>query len=281
MAERSITTSEVFLPIDFTLPAYFPLGFAKPLTHETHSNPLLVKLLAIRSAQWQISNFELAQARKVNQHLQETLEAERTRISRDLHDQLGQALVGMKFELTNLKQHLEEPQLNRQRLQDKAAALMAAADALAKSMHQIAWDLRPSLLDDFGLAATLESHAASFQALTGVHCTVTSHLAGIQLTPGASTGIFRMAQEALTNVARHAQATEAHMTLTRSGEHVVLEIRDNGKGIQADDQHKSTSMGLLGMGERAHLLGGTAEVAGVTGQGTTITIKVPLAGNCV
>jgi len=232
--------------------------------------------LVIRATQLKLSNSKLTEARELSERLRQTLEDERTRIAREIHDQLGQPLTGLKFDVAYIKDRLNADPVDRQQLRDKTVAIMALLDDTLETVRHIASDLRPSSLDDLGLVAALEWQAQTFQTRTSVRCEVVSNVPDIQLDQGAATGLFRMAQEALTNVARHAQATQAWVTLIEEDGLLTLEVRDDGKGFSESDKRVSKSLGLLGLAERARLLGGTAEVTSKLGKGTTVTIKVPL-----
>jgi len=176
-----------------------------------------------------------------------------------------------------MKVRLTADQVDPRELYDKAETMMILLDDTIETVRHIASDLRPGILDDLGLVAALEWQAQTFQERMGVRCEVTSNAPDIQLGRDAATGLFRMAQEVLTNVARHAHATQVHMALIDEGEALTLEVRDNGKGISESDKRESKSLGLLGLAERARLLGGTAQVASELGKGTTLTIRIPKA----
>jgi two-component system sensor histidine kinase UhpB len=149
-------------------------------------------------------------------------------------------------------------------------------DTTIQSVRRITTDLRPGVLDNFGLVAAIEWQAQEFQTRTGIRCTFTSTLENIELEEECCTAVFRILQEALTNVARHAGATRASVSLTEAARHLVLEVRDNGRGMTDSDLSKPKSFGLWGMQERASLLGGELHISGVQGTGTTLTVRIPL-----
>jgi signal transduction histidine kinase len=136
-------------------------------------------------------------------------------------------------------------------------------------------ELRPELLDQLGLVAALEWEAERFQKRSGLKCQFTSELGEFQFDPKKSIALFRIFQEAVTNVARHAQATTVEVSVRREKNDVLLEIKDNGIGIEPNAEHKARSFGLVGMRERAVLLGGTLEITGIKGRGTTILVRMP------
>lgn len=247
------------------------------------TNTELVQQVATQTALLQISNAQLLQSRQLSEHLRETLEADRTRISREIHDQLGQVLTGLKFDVAfikgRVKHDLVSP-IDLQTIRTKAVEMMTLIDSTIETVRDIAADLRPSILDDLGLVAALEWHAETFQNRTGVLCEVVSNASDVPLDRIARTNLFRIAQEALTNVTRHAQATQVYMTLIEEEDALVFEVRDNGVGIVKNDHIISKSLGLLGIEERARLLGGTAQVTSEVNKGTTVVIRIPLDSNC-
>lgn len=151
-------------------------------------------------------------------------------------------------------------------------------DTTIHVVRRIASELRPSVLDTLGLAAALEWQAQQFQAHTGIMCRYEGAAEHLGLDQEQATAIFRIFQEALTNVLRHAQATRIDVTLEEEAAALVLTISDNGRGITEDEPYGQHSLGLLGMRERAHLIGGRLDITGIKGQGTTVLLRVPYAG---
>ncbi len=137
--------------------------------------------------------------------------------------------------------------------------------------------MRLSILDDLGLVAAIEWQAEQFEARTGISCLVESFVDNLDLSLEQDTAIFRILQEALTNIIRHAQATRVNILIQGNGE-FVLEVRDNGRGITEEENAATQSLGLLGMRERAHFVGGRIELTGVAGSGTVLTLRVPIHG---
>ncbi|CAG0932601.1 two-component system, NarL family, sensor histidine kinase ComP [Thermoflexales bacterium] len=203
-------------------------------------------------------------------------EEERTQIARELHDQLGQALTAMKFDLAWLTDRLVQKDAT---LAQKAKAITTQMDTMIKTVRRIATELRPGMLDDLGLAASLEWLARDFEKRTGIGCEVRAHSPDLILPRAPSLALFRIFQEALTNVARHASARLIEVSLTASPEALILEVHDDGRGIQASEIAGLHSLGLLGMRERAQRLGGTFEIQGVPGDGTIVTVSIPLKPN--
>jgi len=215
------------------------------------------------------------QLRALAARVQSAREDERTYVAREIHDELGQTCTALKMDLVLLVQQLPK---NRRRAHERAQSMVKLIDDMIHSLRRIASELRPGTLDDLGLLAAIEWQAQEFESRSGVKCHLALPQAEIALDSDRSTAIFRIFQETLTNVARHANATRVNVRLVGDAESLTLEVTDNGKGIDETRASAHNSLGLLGMRERALLLGGEFNVAGVSGQGTTVTLRVPLAG---
>ena len=200
-------------------------------------------------------------------------EEERTQIARELHDQLGQALTAMKFDLAWLTDRLVQKDAT---LAQKAKTVTAQMDTMIKTVRRIATELRPGMLDDLGLAASIEWQARDFEKRTGIVCAVSVPAEDLPLARAQSVALFRIFQEALTNVARHASAQHIEVKLTATPEALTLQVHDDGRGIQAQEIAGLHSLGLLGMRERAKRLGGTFDIQGVPGDGTIVTVSIPV-----
>jgi len=211
------------------------------------------------------------QLRALAARLQSVREEERTRVAREIHDELGQAMTAIKLDLAALMRELpaggEGPALRVERL-------LKLVDATIQSVRRIATELRPGILDDLGLAAAVEWAAEEFQARTGITCHITLPERDIALDSERSTAVFRIFQETLTNVARHANASEVAVTLAREGDNLFLEVHDNGKGIPDEGLIEPQSLGILGMRERASLLGGDLTITRGSGGGTTVKVRI-------
>lgn len=216
------------------------------------------------------------QLRALTAYLQFVREEERTRIAREVHDELGQMLTNLKIELAWLSARLPK---HRRLLQEKARQMLGHVDALAHTVRQIVTELRPGILDDFGLVAALEWQAGEFQRRTGLRCTFVSDVTREKWDGDITTALFRIFQETLTNVLRHAQATRVDVHLWQDDEMLFLEVADNGRGITPEDVANTRSVGLLGMRERAALLGGDISFTGASGRGTTVLIRLPIASD--
>lgn len=208
-------------------------------------------------------------------HLQDGREKERAYVAREIHDEFGQALTALKMDLSWLSKRLpaDEP-----RLAKRAGAMSELIDSTIQTVRRVATELRPGLLDDLGLVAALEWQAEEFAERSGIDCELHVGEEEIVLHENLATALFRIFQETLTNVARHAEATEVHVELEDRPHELVLIVRDNGKGITADQVSSAKSLGLIGIRERAHFWGGDVVFHGIPGQGTTVTVRIPRAG---
>ncbi len=211
--------------------------------------------------------------RELSEALLSMREEERARISHAIHDELGQALTGLKMDVAWLQRHLGPDQTA---LREKTRAMSELIDATVQTVRQIAAALRPGILDDVGLVAAVEWQLQEFEARSGIQCQLTGNVEESALDADRSTAAFRIFQEALTNVARHAQATRLEVSLEETATHLTLQVRDNGRGIAPTEISHPKSIGLLGMRERARQWGGTLEIQGAPGSGTMLTLRLPL-----
>lgn len=213
-----------------------------------------------------------ARLAELTAHIEQVKEQERTRIAREIHDELGGNLTAIKMALAMLTRRLpaDQPQLA-----DKAAYVEALVDRTIDAVHRISLDLRPSMLD-FGIVAALAWQVREFEKQVGYPCSMRANADEIELGLDASTALFRVFQEALTNIARHAHASRVTVRLQRQRQQLVLRVSDNGAGIGDGDRAKPASFGLRGMHERVAALGGTLALARAPTGGTVVTIKIPL-----
>jgi two-component system sensor histidine kinase UhpB len=222
------------------------------------------------------------QMRALSARLESMREEERTRISREVHDELGQLLTGLKMEVRWAEKRISEidghmPQLHP--ILDKLVEASELADQTIECVQKIGEELRPGVLDNLGLAAAIKHEAKRFQDRSAIACHTKLPEVFPDLKEKVATAMFRIFQETLTNVARHAEATAVHIELRQDQEHIVLEVRDNGKGISAENLANPRSLGLLGMKERAALLGGEIVFERATPQGTQVTLRIPEQAN--
>ena len=210
--------------------------------------------------------------RSLSAHLISLREEERTLLAREMHDELGQALTALKMDLTWLSNKLPEGQVP---LAEKTASMLKLVNSTVTAVKRISTGLRPGLLDDLGLVAAMEWQAGEFQARTGIKTGLVFKPDDIMVDNERATALFRIFQEVLTNVARHAAATRIDAYLREKDGALELSVRDNGKGIEQKMVDGSKSLGLIGMRERCHHLGGTVDIRGKSGKGTTVTINLP------
>ncbi len=216
------------------------------------------------------------QLRALAARLENMREEEGKRIAREVHDNLGQALTVLNmnlFELGSKVSELDnEPQ--RESLLSGVRNMSNLIDTTVHTVREIATELRPRMLDDLGLAAAMEWQARDFQDRTGIQCELVSD--DINLDQERSTGIFRIFQEIMTNVARHAKANRVNIRLKEDTDKIILEVEDDGIGISEEEIHNPRSLGLLGMRERALLFEGSIDITGGQGRGTIVTVNVPV-----
>ena len=212
------------------------------------------------------------QLRNLAAHLLSVREEERARISREVHDELGQSLTAVKMDLAWLAGRL--PRRNGRMLK-RICSTRQLANSIIQSVRRISTELRPAVLD-LGLAAAVEWQVQDFEARSGIQCKVRLLTRDV-VASNASTAMFRIFQETLTNIARHASATRADVVLQKQRDRLVLLVHDNGRGFDQADPSLSKSLGLLGMRERAAILGGRVNISSAPGKGTTVTAWIPLA----
>jgi PAS domain S-box-containing protein len=210
--------------------------------------------------------------------LESVREEERTRIALEVHDVLGQALTGLKLDVAWTHKRIAESidSLRHAAVLARLDSAKELLDSTIQSVRDIATTLRPGVLDEIGLEAAVEWQAREFQHRTGIGSNTTIRPRNMALSPEQSTALFRILQEILTNVARHAQATNVDIRLEQSGEQVSLQVRDDGRGITGVEQSGPKAFGLLGMRLRAQQQGGSFDIQGTSGTGTTVTVNIPL-----
>jgi PAS domain S-box-containing protein len=212
--------------------------------------------------------------RNLSGRLQFLLEEERTRISREIHDELGQALTALKIDLSLTRKSLVSGGHAEQSA--KVQENERAVNRIIRTMRKIATDLRPGILDELGVAPAIEWMAKDFQNRTGIGCKVVLEGVGKISDTVRATAIFRIVQEALTNVMRHAAASRVNVSFKKKDHTLVVEVRDNGIGITEGRITGSKSLGLIGIRERVRLLGGEAVIGGKPGKGTLVRVILPI-----
>jgi len=214
------------------------------------------------------------QLRELSGHLLAAREEERTRVAREIHDELGQILTAAMIELSSIRGKYKK----QGPLVEKIRSVSALLDGAVRDIQRICSELRPRLLDHLGLRAAIEWETGLFSRRTGIKCTLEMPADKKKFPPAVATSLFRIWQEALTNVARHSGATEVAIRLAVERGAVMLRIKDNGRGISREKLAGKKSFGIMGMHERAYDLGGIVTIKGTRNKGTTVTVEVPLAG---
>ena len=220
------------------------------------------------------------QLRALTNRLQQAREEEAMRIARELHDQLGRCLTAMKMDVDGIERGLAgaAAEADLGALTEKVRRMNETLDETVYTVRRIAAELRPGVLDDLGLSAAIEWQARDFQRRSGVSCVVRAPEEDLPLSRDQATALFRIFQESLTNVARHAKATKVWVNLSKEEGAVVLEVEDDGVGISSARLAERHSLGLLGMRERVAAFGGEIELAGMPGQGTAVVVRMPVSG---
>ena len=223
-----------------------------------------------RSAEIQLEHSH-EQLRHLSAYLQSLREKEKANLAREIHDSLGQALASTKIELSLLKKKFEgSEEIDRDAISQKLKEITEGVDETIRTVKALSTELRPGVLDKFGLAAAIEWQCGEFSRRMQIKCSCNVPEQELSLSNDISTALFRILQEALTNVAVHSQATAVDLTLKVDGSRVTLTIADNGRGITEEEIQAPPSLGLLGMRERVEFLKGSFTVTGKPGKGTTI-----------
>lgn len=213
--------------------------------------------------------------RQLTEHIQNVREEERIGIAREIHDELGQQLTVLKMDIAWLNKKLESAD---NKIKGRLKTILEMLDNTVKTVRKISSDLRPSMLDDLGLVAALEWHSQEFSRRTGIKIDFASDIGEKTINPKLATALYRIYQESLTNVARHAYATAVEASLKSDDNHLVLTIQDNGKGFALYGIENKKTLGILGMRERAKMLGGEYYISSIPGSGTSITVRLPENG---
>jgi len=268
--------------IGFEVEHYHKDGHIVPLDVATSGIDIDGKLYALafhrdiserRRAEQELTRSQ-QELRGLSKAANEALEAERRRTARELHDELGQLLTALKMDLESLRSALppNEPDLGK-----RALAMHAMLDTTITATRRIAADLRPLMLDDLGLAAALDWLTQTFSRQTGIATDLVIDDTVAQVPEPIASALYRITQESLTNVTKYAQATTTEIRLERDGDWVQLTVRDNGRGIEAAEQNKHGTFGLLGIRERVMLLSGEITIRGEQGRGSEVRARIPLA----
>jgi PAS domain S-box-containing protein len=274
---RRYTEGDLALAEELARRAAMAVDNARLYAEAQQLNAELEERVAQRTADLQAAIAQLENSRAqlllLAQHEQTRREEDRARMAREIHDELGQALTGLKMDLAWLHKHTRPKQKD---LLQKFRDMSDLVDTTIQDVRRIATELRPGMLDDLGLVPAMEWQLQEFQKRSGIRCRFTSSLEEVALNAEEATVLFRILQETLTNVARHAAATRVEVSLHEEQGYVRLRVQDNGRGITASEVEGSRSFGLLGMRERVLLRSGDFDIQGTPGRGTTVVIRLPL-----
>lgn len=267
---------EVFVRKDGTV---FPVSFvATPIIEDNAVIGIVIAFQDVserKKAERELHESQL-QLQELSAFLQQVREEERTRIARELHDELGQALTALRIDLNWLDRKLSQRDAA---IGGKLAAMHKLVDSTVESVRRISEDLRPGMLDDLGLAAAIEHHVENFARQAGIRCTLNMNREHYELDDRTATTLFRVLQESLTNVARHANAGNVEVRLQDLPGEILLIVKDDGCGLPAHQAGARKTYGLLGMHERVKLLGGSLDISSEPGRGTRIEASLPLAAD--
>jgi PAS domain S-box-containing protein len=243
------------------------LGIWQDITHQKETQQQLQR--------------SFVQLRALSQRLEAIREEERSRVAREIHDELGGRLTCLKSDLLYLNGLApeQEPTNRPGALRKKCQSMVQLIDQTIEVVQRIARELRPRMLDELGLMAAIEWQTQEFEKRTGIRCQYISTGQEFAIDRERATALFRICQEALTNVARHARATTVMVRLAKTGDHVLLMVEDNGDGIAAEKIMDMHALGLAGMRERAALLGGECRITGNPGKGTMVMVRIPFEQN--
>lgn len=212
--------------------------------------------------------------RTLTEHLQNIREEERKHMAREIHDELGQQLTVMKMDISWINKKITGS--TDAAMKEKTKELMALLDQTVKTVRRISSELRPSLLDDLGLTAAMEWQLHEFGRRSGIKTSLEVPQSDTELSDNYKTGLFRIFQESLTNVVRHSNASQVNVTLSQTGNKLILSITDDGEGFDKQKIAEKKTLGILGMKERTSMIGGSYEIASTPGKGTKVVVTIPL-----
>ena len=259
--ETTLELARATEPFGYILKPFEEREFLTTIEMASHKHAIEKKLI---ESQEQLHNLSL--------HLRSVRERESTRIAREIHDELGQILTALKMDLSWLNKRLTNDQ---KPLLEKTKSMSKLTDMIIKAVQRISTELRPGILDDLGLIPAIEWQAQEFENRTNIKCEITLDCEDNDLDQDRSTALFRIFQEALTNVARHANAKKIKISLKEEHDKLLLEIKDNGRGITEEQISDPKSFGLIGIRERLYPWGGEVKIKGLSNKGTTLTVILP------
>jgi two-component system, NarL family, sensor histidine kinase UhpB len=237
-----------------------------------------VDVTAMKESEARLRESE-SQLRRLAARFEVAQERERTSVARELHDELGQTLTALKLEMARIVPDLLKQRIDHDAI-DRLQSMIGTLDAAQETVRRLATSLRPPALDHLGLATAIELEGAALARRTGIRCRVVGNKRVAKLDPAQTTAVFRIVQEALTNVVRHASASAITISINGTSRSTSVKIRDNGRGMSAAQMKNPTAIGLLGMRERAELSGATLSISSQPGKGTIISVVASTgAGN--
>jgi signal transduction histidine kinase len=230
----------------------------------------------LRMATDELSNSR-EELRRLTQHQQSLREAEQKRIAREIHDELGQALTGLKLDLHLMGKEVVAAgdEVPCKKVLDEIEGFSKRIDTTIGTVRRISSEIRPSILDDFGLVAAIEWQAREFERKTGVECLFRSNSENLELDTDSGNAVFRIFQEALTNIARHAEASKVKVMIDGFSDRIAMRVEDNGRGIEPRSLNGAKSLGILGMRERARLIGADISIDRLDDGGTSVELILP------
>jgi signal transduction histidine kinase len=227
--------------------------------------------------QRQETETRLTESRHLSEYLQRAREEERARIAREVHDEFGQALTGLKMELQYQAQHFPK---NKRLFLEQIEAMLEQIDDARETVKQMCAELRPAMLTHFGLLPTIEWYLQTLEKRSGIHCSLKMDSRIPLLGEDLGLAIFRIVQEATTNILRHSGATEMTVGIKKQSGNLMLIITDNGRGISQEEIGRPHSFGIIGIRERVHFWGGQSHIEGIPDRGTVLKVAVPLYSGC-
>lgn len=284
-ADFSIAKSALYTRFDVYSPwlAAFAAGISTALLYALFQTLASSRRNALRMAEEMTRELRASQAklqasheklRMLAAHAEQIKEGERKRIAREIHDDLAQSLLALKIEAEFLANRTRGKQ---NRLHARADATVRQIDVTIRSVRQIINDLRPNVLD-LGLSAAVDWQVSDFARRTGIECELVDDDGEYRIDDHCATAFFRILQESLNNVARHARATRVRIALQQQADMLTMTIRDNGVGMQPGSRNRNGSFGLVGIEERVGILGGSFSISSGLDSGTTIVVTIPVAG---
>ena len=240
--------------------------------------PVMVLVVGLLTSLLETVKKSHAQLRALTGRLVTVREEEAKRIAREIHDEMGQALTALKLDAKGIEDQLRQNERvsNYETVYKRLNAMSLRIDSSVEMTRRICAELRPGVFDQLGLVAALEWQAREFESRTGIFCNLSLPEEMPELNDQHATTIFRIFQEVLTNIARHAEASEVHVQLEQTANQVILTVKDNGRGISEEEAQRAQGLGLLGMRERAVAAGGDLRIQGKPGSGTTVILRLPI-----